>query len=97
MPNVMAHPAIGEVLDLEEAFVARFEEEEEEGWDADREETIACCEARIDEYRNKNKHQVLGIVLDRLLDKGLKLAIALSEAKAAAEALYPTSVKPEGA
>jgi len=38
MPNVMAHPAIGEELDLEEAFVARFEEEEEEGWDADREE-----------------------------------------------------------
>ena len=40
MPNVMAHPAIGEELDLEDAFVARFEEGEEEGaeWDADREE-----------------------------------------------------------
>ena len=38
MPNVMAHPAIGEELELDEAFVARFEEDEEEGWDADREE-----------------------------------------------------------
>ncbi|HET7464708.1 MAG TPA: hypothetical protein VFJ82_25930 [Longimicrobium sp.] len=38
MPNVMAHPAIGEELALEEAFVARFEDEEEDAWDADREE-----------------------------------------------------------
>jgi len=38
MPNVMAHPAIGEALDLEVTFAARFEEDEEEGWDADREE-----------------------------------------------------------
>jgi hypothetical protein len=38
MPNVMAHPASGEGLDLEPAWMARFEEEEEEGWGADREE-----------------------------------------------------------
>ena len=40
MPNVMAHPAlVEEELDLEEALVARFEEgEEEDEWDADREE-----------------------------------------------------------
>jgi hypothetical protein len=32
MPNVMAHPAVGEELDLE-AIVARFDEDEEDaGW-----------------------------------------------------------------
>ena len=38
MPNVMAHPAVGEELDLQDPFVARFEEEDEEDWDADSEE-----------------------------------------------------------
>lgn len=37
MPNVMAHPPTGEELDLEDALVSRFEEDEEEGWGADRE------------------------------------------------------------
>jgi hypothetical protein len=39
MPNLMVHPALGEELDLAEAFVARFEEEEEGAeWDSEREE-----------------------------------------------------------
>ena len=40
MPNVMAHPAIGDELALETAFFARFEEEEEAEWgeNADRAE-----------------------------------------------------------
>jgi hypothetical protein len=39
MPNVMAHPSIGDELALAAAFFARFEEEEEGEWDnTDREE-----------------------------------------------------------
>jgi hypothetical protein len=40
MSNVMAHPAVVEELDLEDALFARFEEGEadEDEWDADKEE-----------------------------------------------------------
>ena len=39
MPNLMAHPAVVEELDLAEVLVARFEEDgEEDEWEGDREE-----------------------------------------------------------
>jgi len=38
MPNAMAHPATGEEIEIEDAIVARFEDEEDDEWSGDGEE-----------------------------------------------------------